>query len=136
MRNSFSIILLFLFSSLSFVAKSQVLISGPTCVRAGMEYQYIINSNLSTESTIQICVRGGVIVDSSSSCIAGNSFSQMRVIWDFNTSESTIQLSSSQGDTSVTVLISDTLRPGIIDSSLKKQTIDSNDIPRTIICSV
>jgi hypothetical protein len=136
MKHLFSTLFLFVFSSVPFFVKCQVSINGPICVRAGLEYQYIINGNWSSESTVQICVRGGVIADSSSSCIAGNSFSQMRLIWDFNISESTIQLTSSEGNTSITVSISDTLRPGVIDSAFKKQTIEYDDIPGTIICSV
>ncbi|HEY6974656.1 MAG TPA: hypothetical protein VH396_00110 [Chitinophagaceae bacterium] len=136
MRYLFSTFFLLLFSSGSFLVKCQVSINGPTCVRAGLEYQYIINGNGSSESAVQICVRGGIIADSSSSCIADNSFSQIRVIWDFNISESTIALTSAEGDTLITVSISDTLRPGIIDSVFKKQTIEYNDIPANIICSV
>lgn len=135
MKYLFSTLFLLLFSSGSFLVKCQVLINGPTCVRAGLEYQYIINGNWSSESTVQICVRGGVLADSSSSCIASNSFSQIRVIWDFNISESTIQLSSSEGDTSIIVSISDTLRSGVIDLALKKQSIEYDSIPNTIICS-
>src|SRR5215467_13575901 len=135
MRLLISTIILFLFSSISFVVKCQVSINGPTCVRAGLEYQYIINGNWSNESSVQICIMGGVIADSSSPCIAGNSFSQMRVIWDFNISESTIRLSSSDGDTSITISISDTLRPGVIDSVLERQTIESGRIPNVIVCS-
>jgi hypothetical protein len=128
-------LLLFLFIVLSNLTVAQVGILGPTCVRPGFEYQYIITGNWESESTSTVCVTGGIIADSGSSCISGNSFSVVRVTWSFDSDEGLIHLTSSEGNTSLALSITDTLRPGNVSQSVKKQVISADSIPRIIICA-
>lgn len=75
----FSACLLALFMS-SFLAQGQSPgITGPECVRRGVEYQYIINAN--STGHVQVCLSGGVFASTKLSCIRDTILTEVRVIW-------------------------------------------------------
>ena len=68
------------------IGTSQVSITGPTCVVPGVIYQYQIQGNWDSTSTMQVCLSGGVIADSTDTNICtpagGAPLSSVLVIWN------------------------------------------------------
>jgi RHS repeat-associated protein len=91
-------ILLILFLLLSNAsAKSQVTISGPTCVVAGgtTGYQYTLSGTYTSTSPVQWCVTGGVIAGTSNTCKSGTIASIglfIRVVWNPGITSGSVQL--------------------------------------------
>jgi hypothetical protein len=121
-------------------ADSQVTISGPTCVVAGTVYQYIISGKWDSLSTMQFCLSSGAIADSTGTrnCSATSApLAAMLVIWNDSASNTgTISLTSSIGNTSLTVNFAEPLIPGSIDSVSQTQFVAIDSIPLPIICSL
>jgi len=115
----------------------QVSVTGPVCVIPGTVYLYNINANWDSSSTMQICIHGGILVDSggNDTCSHGGSLLiATQVIWN-DLSSAYISVSSSKGNASLNVTITDPLRPGSIVDSCKTQTIAFNTSPLTIYCA-
>jgi hypothetical protein len=118
---------------------SQISLSGPTCVIPGVIYQYKVTGNWDSTSTMQLCLSGGIIADSTdtNTCtpIGGAPLSAVLVIWSNNSSGS-LTLTSTKGNASLSVSITQALAPGVIDSTTKIQSITYDSIPTTINCAV
>ncbi len=128
-------LILFGLSAVSLSPIAQVVISGPDCVKAGEEYNYAITSATVSVIRMQVCVKGGNIVDSVSDCVSANSSSLIRIIWNQTESNGSITLTSASGNATKNVVIAPSLAPGSVLSSDKRQTIDYDKKPALITCS-
>ncbi len=118
-------------------ARSQVTITGPTCVVPGTVYQYSISANWDSTSTMRVCVNGGSIADSvdSNECTV-NGIPIARVLVDWDTSGNwSLTVSSSLGNATINVYAILPLLPGSIDSASKTQMIGLDSVPLAITCS-
>src|ERR1700744_1411276 len=108
--------ILFLSLPCTLPAISQVTISGPTCVVAGTVYQYTFSGSWDTTSTMQVCLTSGKIADSSASnscTITGAPLATVLVVWNDSASGTgTVSLTSSIGNTTMTVNLTKPLVPG------------------------
>jgi RHS repeat-associated protein len=111
---------------------AQISISGPTCVQAGMQYQYVITGwNYQNPVYMNWCVTGGT-VSGGGTCLSGTPQPSVYVTW---TGSGTISLSTSIGNSSKSVTVSGALVPGNITTNLT-QTINYNAVPATINCAL
>jgi hypothetical protein len=116
-------------------AFSQVTVTGPTCVIPGFVYLYDISGKWVPGSTVNVCVTGGILVDSGTSCAGGSSvLSFVRVSWD-SAGQGSLAVSSSLGNTSLSVSITKPLTGGQIDSLPANQSLDTATTPVTLTCS-
>jgi hypothetical protein len=118
------------------MAYSQVTISGPACVAAGVQYEYIISGgNWDNSTYMSWCLTGGVIAGTTNSCKSGTPVVYVYVIWNSGITSGTVSLSTSIGDApNLQVNIVPALQGGTISSST--QSINYNTVPSTIDCSV
>ena len=117
-------------------AFSQFSITGPTCVVPGTLYLYPITARWAAGSTIEVCVSGGVLADSGSTCAVGV-LSFVRVVWDSSASTSaTITITSSLGNVSLPVTVASALIPGTLDSTVLNQALDTLTTPATLFGKV
>lgn len=114
---------------------SQVKIDGPTCVTTEVSYQYNITGPWLASSNFQVCVTGGAIADSGTSCIHGDPVSYVRVNWTSGSTAGNLSLTSAVGNFSLDVSIIKTLDGGKIDSNTKLIIADSSTVPPSIHCS-
>ena len=113
---------------------SQVTVSGPTCVIPGTIYQYVITGPWDSLSTMQVCLTGGQLADSSGSCTpTGQPLSFIRVTWNAGSSGS-LQVQSSKGNSTIAVTLSDTLTGGSILVAAKTQRIAYLATPALVSC--
>jgi hypothetical protein len=137
MRKIISLSIFLICFSVPGLLSGQVTITGPTCVAIGTVYQYNIQGSWDSASTMQVCITGGTIADSS---VSGNCTLQtaplaaVRVSWS-DPSGGSLSLTSSRGNASLHVNVASTLEPGMIDSSIAMQEVDSGGIPQPILCS-
>ncbi len=122
---------------ISVAAKSQVTVTGPTCVTPGITCQYDIAANWTATATMQVCASGGTVIVANSSC-TGNGTPQSRVFisWNANASNPSVTITSSLGNATLNVQIAAALQPGIIDSTILVQSVSYNAIPATISCGL
>ena len=117
---------------------SQVSITGPTCAASGVVYQYTITGQWDSASTMQVCISGGLIADSSNvntcSPAGGLPLSSVLVVWN-SPSGGSLTLTSTAGSASLNVSITQPLQAGTIDSSAAAQTIGFDSVPATLTCS-
>jgi hypothetical protein len=128
--------LLFMFSQVA--VEAQVTLSGPSCVVAGNTYEYTINGNWSATSTMQLCVTGGVIADSTdSTCTAQSApLGRVFVTWnDSSTSSGMLSITSSIGNASLNISYTTPLIPGSVDILIKTQFLTPDSLPSIIGCS-
>ncbi len=123
----------FLFSGIH--CFGQVSLNGPACVTNNTEYLYIIGGNYDSSHTWNLCVTGGSIDSTDSSCITGRWDPFVKISWT-DSSSGSIQLSSDSGNVSLNVNVTTQLIGGIIDSSVLIQVTDSVTTPASIVCSV
>jgi hypothetical protein len=111
-----------------------VSITGPDCVIAGPTYIYSITGQWQPGSTVRVCVTGGTLVDSGSTCAGGNGIiSFVRVRWDSGGQTSgSIAVTSSLGNTSLSVSLTKRLSGGRIDSTVASQSLDTPSTPATL----
>ena len=133
----------FIFTSILFskYGFAQVSVSGPQCVVAGTVYQYNIQGNWDSSSTMQVCISSGAIADSAGTNICTDSggapLATVLVTWNNSTSDAgTISLTSSKGNATLNVNFAKPLLPGSIDSVSKTQIVAADSIPSPINCSV
>lgn len=138
MKNNLIIVVicsLFFLLGQSLKSFSQVSITGPVCVIAGTEYQYLISGNWNDQSTFQICIQGGKLFDTDSTCFNGSPVASVHVIWN-NDSTGSITINSSEGDALISIERTTILTGGKIDSSLSIQTVIIDSIPVAINCTL
>jgi len=129
------IVLTFLLPALRTPVFSQVTVSGPTCVIPGTVYQYVITGPWDPTSTMQVCLTGGQLADSTGTCTpTGRPLSFVRVTWNAGSSAS-LQVQSSKGNSTVKVSLSDTLTGGTILVATKAQQIAYLATPALVSCS-
>ena len=116
---------------------AQLSIAGPTCVVANRQYQYVFNGDWADSNAIQFCINGGVIVgnDSGSNCKIGVAFNWARVIWG-EVLTGNLQLTVAGQNSSLDITLTTDLLGGLIDSSLRIQTLPSTAVPSTIRCTL
>ena len=139
MREKIQFFLILFLTAASTTSLAQVNIVGPTCVVPGITYHYRITGGWGTRSTMQACVTGGRIADTSSTphnCTpaGGAPLGAILVIWD--SSSASIAVTSAAGNATLAVSVTSALRPGSIDSSSKTLMIGYDSIPPAITCSV
>ena len=116
-------------------ASGQVVVSGPTCVIPGTVYQYVITGPWDSTSTMQICLTGGQLADSSGPCTpSGGLLSFVWVTWNSGSSGSVL-VQSSKGNDTIGVTITSALVGGVITDSSNNQQIAFSDTPAVIKCS-
>jgi hypothetical protein len=127
---------LLMVSSLSLEAQS-VSITGPTCVISGTVYLYNITGQWQPGSTLRVCVTGGTLVDSGATCAGGGGIlSFVRVQWDSGGQTSgSVAVTSSLGNTSLSVSLTKRLCGGRIDSTVAYQPLDTLTTPATLTVS-
>jgi hypothetical protein len=119
---------------LPFYSYSQVKISGPACILQGVEYQYLISGNWAGNSTLQACVQGGMLVDSST-CYDGQPVGFIRLVWNAQATNPRLTIHSSIGDTVFIITLTSQLQSGLLDSSARFQLSDMGHIPTAIDCA-
>jgi hypothetical protein len=135
MVNRIFISFLILFSSIVYNRSfAQATLHGPACTVPGTEYQYNIGGLNTSDSTVSICLQGGVMAGTVVRCQYGLPVPMIRVVWK-DTAAGVINLSWSGGNTSLTVGITRPLQGGAIDSAAAWQTVQSGTIISTIHCS-
>ena len=83
---------------------------------------------------MQICITGGVISATDSSCRNGVPVSSIRIIWK-DSIQGVIDISGPSGNGSLNVTVAKPLLGGRIDSFVKIQVLDSAAAPSVITCS-
>ena len=124
-----------LFTSVS--NAQSISITGPICVIAGPAYVYNISGQWQAGSTVRVCVTGGILVDSGTACAGGTGvLSFVRVRWD-SSSQTTgsIAVTSSLGNSSLSVSITTPLSGGQLDSGILYQSLDTLTTPATLTAS-
>jgi hypothetical protein len=126
---------LLLLTLISVVTKAQINITGPACVKAGTSYQYSITGNLTTGSTMQVCVTGGVVIADNAVCTTnGAPISRVYISWNTNAATRSVAVTSSLGNATLNVQLAPEFKPGLIDSLAATQSIVYNGSPAAIGC--
>lgn len=115
-------------------AFAQGTISGPSCVKSGFEYQYLISFTGKFKDKSQICISGGKLVDSKTECTFVDTFAAIKVVWDQKATKGKISFSSVKGNASLDVTVIEELNPGSINNR-KSQLIDYNSKREQIACT-
>jgi len=127
--------ILFLFLMLGFKKEyAQVTVTGPTCVTPGILYKYIVTGVAPGSSNMQICITGGLIANTDSSCHQGVPVSSVKIIWN-TTITGNIAVSGSGGNYSLDVNKAKDFQAGKIDSLRRMQVIKTGGLPVVIFCS-
>lgn len=139
MREKIKLLIFLFLAGASDTSQAQVTITGPTCVVPGTCYHYWIKGGWQARSTMQACVTGGRIADTSATphtctAAAGAPLGAILVIWD--SSNASIAVTSAAGNATLAISVTTPLMAGSIDSGSKQQMIGYDSIPATIICSV
>jgi len=113
---------------------AQIVVSGPTCVMAGTPYLYTFQGDINQQS-LQSCVTGGILIDSSSSCIDGKYGTTAKIVWNTSANTGSLNVSNTSASGLVRVNITRGLSPGLIDSSRKFQHLDTVAIPKALQCA-
>jgi len=130
-----SIVCILLFLMVFFVRGfSQLSISGPACVVAGTVYQYIFSGVPAGASNMQVCITGGTVAGTDSSCHNGVPASFIRIVWN-TTATGNITVSGAAGNASLNVNKTSTLSGGKIDSLSRVQSVHTGQWPSTTSCS-
>lgn len=115
---------------------AQVAIVGPACVEPSFPYRYDLKATWKTSSNMQICVTGGVIMDSSSTCLNGLPLNSILVKWQVSEAQKgSIELTSTEGNTRIDVTISMPLEAGKIGEQSVLQTVSADSAVISIECS-
>ena len=114
---------------------SQVSVTGPVCVMQGTTYSYKLTGTWYSSSTMQICVKGGVIGGSTDSC-SGNGVPVAIASVTWNTpGAGKLIITTSTGNTSLDVNIISPLVPGDITQTSKTQNIGYNAAASLVDCT-
>jgi len=118
----------------AFIGHSQVSIDGPTCVLAGVEYQYLISTDDTAGTGIQICLQGGTYVGTENTCLNDSLVSFVLVMWNAGIDSASISFNSPSGSATSTISISTPLEPGAIDTAYLYNTIGYDSTISNIHC--
>ncbi len=124
-----------LFSFVAYASRAQGSITGPECVVSGTEYLYVIVADTVSNSDFQVCITGGAIPGTNTTCASGSYSASFRVIWNPNISSGEIVLTSSMGKLTKTVTITKPLEGGVLDISMHTQVLGYNLVPGNFYCS-
>jgi hypothetical protein len=114
----------------------QVTVTGQTCAIPGTVYQYLISGPWDSASTMQVCLTGGLTADSNQTCTStGKPRAAVVVTWD-SAGTMTLQVTSSKGNSTITVTVINPLSGGTIDSATGSQSVGYDSVPAQINCSV
>ena len=117
---------------------SQNTISGPTCVKAGVQYSYLLSAYYSDpNTTFNYFLTGGggtLSTGGTSGSHPGPGTVNILVTWTQAASSGTIRLSSPNGLTTLNVTVAPTFVTGTITAG-QNQNINYNVTPATINCS-
>lgn len=129
-------VLLAMFICLNGLSQS-VSLSGPNCVVPGTIYLYNITGKWDSGSTVKVCVTGGMLVDSGSTCAGGRGIiSFVRISWNSTgQTNGNIAVTTTLGNASLQVSITSALTAGNINSAVSSQKVDSLTTPETLTCS-
>jgi RHS repeat-associated protein len=111
--------------------QAQVSISGPSCVAAGVEYQYTISGSWTFTTSMDWCVTGGTITGAGT-CKSGTPLPQIYVTFNAGTGQQ-ITLTTSSGNATLNITIAPTLVPGTITPA--SQTINFGQTAAAITCT-
>ena len=125
---------LLLLLSIPIAGSAQVTLTGASCARTGLEYQYNVSATLDSSIIMTFCVTGGKFT-TGETCITGSPKSFVHVIWNYGASSGSLSTNSVEGNASFAVNLTDSLLPGQISESLNVQLMDSNSVPQIISCS-
>ena len=117
-----------------FNSYGQLSIKGPSCVVAGIQYQYIINGIAPGSTSMQICLSSGVIAGTDSSCHTGSPVTFIRIVWNASSTGS-ITISGAAGSAVFNVNKTIVFSAGKIDSVSRNQIVNKGVVPVTIDCS-
>jgi hypothetical protein len=114
-----------------FLARSQSFtITGPQCVRIGVEYQYIISSD--SIDRVQVCLLGGVFAYTKLNCIEDTVLTEVRVTWT-DSSSGQLTLRSGGRSYSKVVSIAKELDAGSISKEMAVRSVKEGSIAEDII---
>jgi hypothetical protein len=114
---------------------AQVSASGPSCVRPGVVYQYNFSGNWNSSSVMQVCLSGGKLADSGTTCTAnGAPIGFVRVVWD-SVAQGTLHLSSSLGNTTLSVTMAASLTSGPLDSGSRQLVMTAAVLSGSLHCA-
>jgi hypothetical protein len=128
------IVFLILILALQVPAFNQVTVTGPTCINPRTMYQYVITGPWDSVSTMQICLTGGVVAGSAITCTqTGPPQASVMVSWNGGI-KGTLQVHSSKGNASISIVLTDTLTGGAIADTTKAQRIGYLALPSIVHC--
>ena len=114
---------------------AQVSVNGPTCVLPGIMYQYTFSGNWDSSSVMQVCLTGGKLSDSGTTCTAnGAPTSFVRVVWD-SVAQGSLQVSSSLGNSTLPVTMAASLTGGALDSASRQLIMAAAVLSGTLHCA-
>ena len=118
------------------VAQS-ITMTGPSCVTTGAVYLYAVSGKWDSTSTVRFCVTGGTLVDSGGTCAGGYGIlSFVQVSWDSGGQRSgSVVVTTPQGNDSISVVISQPLSQGMIDTGVLNQSLDTATTPAALTCA-
>jgi hypothetical protein len=120
-----------------FAVNGQPTLTGPTCVVPGTTYQYLINGQWDSGSTMQVCATGASIVPLNASCTKkGAPVASVLLVWQSEIGSTTLTLTSSKGNASLAVTITTPLKAGTIVTGNRLQSISFGGVPTVIQCGV
>lgn len=107
-------------------------ITGPQCVRTGVEYQYIISSASDSIGSVQVCLQGGVFAYTKRNCIGDTVLTEVRVTWT-DSSSGQITLRSAGSSFTKAVNIARELQAGSIGEEMTVQHIKEGSVADDIL---
>jgi hypothetical protein len=114
---------------------AQVSVNGPTCVLPGVIYQYTFSGNWDSSSVMQVCLSGGTLSGSGTTCTSnGAPISFVRVVWD-SVAQGALQVSSSLGNSTTSVTMAASLTGGALDSVSRQLIMAAAILSGTIHCA-
>jgi hypothetical protein len=105
----------------------QVNITGAQCVLTTLVYQYDIKGDWKENDKISICVDGGVLTETGTTCIEKQTVSFVKVQWSEGKTTGKITVNSGAGASNISVNIAPHFNPGSIETT-DKQTIAYNKL--------
>jgi hypothetical protein len=112
---------------------AQTSISGPDCIIPGTTYQYMINGNWDSNSSMRVCVTGGKL-STGSNCSPQNAVTYMVfVIWNDSVNRK-IEVASSSGNASLVVSGTTELSGGQVVGNDQVQTYNKNQAEYIFHC--
>lgn len=116
------------------ISFAQVGVSGATCVLTGLVYQYDIKVDWEENDKISICVEGGVLVETDSTCLEKQTVSSIRLKWSEGKNIGRITVSSQAASANLSVNITPHFNPGFIETS-SKQIVGFDKTPSSLSCT-